>query len=145
MHIPQTDAIGETIDAYYRTICFSPGSKPDWEKLAHLFHPAACFLPIDQETADQSSLLDLQGYFQRFHEANVANQRYDKGFYEREIQRQVAVHQAMAHVWSRYEARHTPADQESCSRGICSMELIYWEQRWVIISLIWQGEAASLA
>jgi len=139
MHTPQTEAIGETIDAYYRAICFPPGGKPDWETLKRLFHPAARFLPIDQKTADQASVLDLHGYFQRFHAANEATQRYARGFFEREIERQVTVHQAMAHVWSMYEACHTPADEAPFSRGVCSMQLIYWEQRWVIISLFWQG------
>jgi hypothetical protein len=62
-------------------------------------------------------------------------------FYEVETSRRIDLFGNIAHVWSSYEARHSPDDSDVERRGINSVQLFRDPDRgWRIIYMIWDNE-----
>ena len=62
-------------------------------------------------------------------------------FYEVEIDRRIDLFGNIAHVWSRYEARRSPDDDDVERRGINSIQLFrHPDLGWRIIHMIWDNE-----
>jgi hypothetical protein len=47
----------------------------------------------------------------------------------------------IAHVWSTYESRHKEDDPQPFMRGINSIQLLYDDSRWWIVTVYWQHES----
>jgi hypothetical protein len=65
------------------------------------------------------------------------------GFFEKEIARRTEQFGHIAHVWSTYESRHQADDPEPFMRGINSIQLIYDDTRWWIITIYWEHEGVD--
>ena len=63
----------------------------------------------------------------------------EDGFFESEINREVRIFGKMAHVWSSYETRLVK-DGPVVRRGINSIQLLYENDRWFIVSWVFEGE-----
>jgi hypothetical protein len=64
----------------------------------------------------------------------------ENAFYEVETSRRIDRFGNMAHVWSGYEARRSPDDQDPERRGINSIQLFnHAEHGWRIIHMIWDN------
>jgi hypothetical protein len=61
------------------------------------------------------------------------------GHVEHELAERVEIYGNIAHVWSSYESRRTPADTE-ITRGINSIQLMNDGKRWWISGAQWQHE-----
>jgi hypothetical protein len=67
-------------------------------------------------------------------------------FYEVEVARRVDLFGNIAHVWSAYEARRSPGDDQPERRGINSIQLFRDpEQGWRIVAMIWDNEREGVA
>ena len=65
----------------------------------------------------------------------------ENAFYEVETGRRIDRFGNMAHVWSGYEARRAPDDDQPERRGINSIQLFnHPEHGWRIIHMIWDNE-----
>ncbi|OOV20925.1 hypothetical protein BXU11_17165, partial [Flavobacterium sp. LM5] len=64
---------------------------------------------------------------------------FSTAFYESEVNREVRVFGNIAHIWSTYETR-LEKDGKVERRGINSIQLIFDNNRWYIISWIFSGE-----
>mgnify|MGYP001464535035 CR=1 FL=1 len=62
------------------------------------------------------------------------------GFFEREISRRVEKYRHITHVFSTYDSRHSASEKKPFARGINSIQLIYDNHRWWIISILWNAE-----
>jgi hypothetical protein len=63
-----------------------------------------------------------------------------EGFFEKEAARKTEQFGQIAHLFSTYESRHTPADPKPFQRGINSFQLMNDGTRWWIVTIFWEGE-----
>ena len=62
------------------------------------------------------------------------------GFFEREIGRRTEQYRYITHVFSTYDSRNSIREKDPFARGINSIQLMYDDNRWFIISILWNGE-----
>ena len=131
------EAIGAAIDEMYAMIS-GPAGPRDWSRQEKCFLPEArqvrTWVEADGRAAKKSmSLDDYSRDTTPFFAANP--------FYEVETGRRIDVFGNIAHVWSNYEARTSPDDQQAERRGINSIQLFKDPDRgWRIIHMIWDNE-----
>lgn len=147
MHLPADPADVDSIDAIlaaaYGVISGLAGQKRDWDRERSLFIPGARLIPtaktageINQDGTITPQVLDVDGYIERSRDYLEKN-----GFFEKEIARRTEQFGHIAHVWSTYESRHNPDDPEPFMRGINSIQLLYDDGRWWIVTVYWQHES----
>jgi hypothetical protein len=130
-------SINAILAAVYDVISGPAGKKRDWDRMRSLFLPGARLLPTGprQTGGYGSRVLSLEDYVTR------GNEIFDKeGFFERETARQTETFGNIAHVFSTYEARHSPDDPKPFVRGINSIQLMNDGKRWWIVTIFWQAE-----
>jgi hypothetical protein len=130
-------AIGAVIDEMYAMIS-GPAGPRDWSRQAN------CFLPDARQVRTG---VDEQGRAQRLgmtldeYAANTTPFFAENAFYEVETGRRIDLFGNIAHVWSAYEARHSPDDAAPERRGINSIQLFRDpDLGWRIIHMIWDNE-----
>lgn len=138
-------SIDAIIAAAYNVISGPAGEKRDLERERSLFIAGARLIPTSQKPGaverDEDSplqVLDVEGYIER-----VTPYFEKNGFYEKEIARRIEQFGNIAHVWSTYESRHNTDDPEPFMRGINSIQLLYENNRWWIVTIYWQHEDAE--
>ena len=80
-------------------------------------------------------IMNLEAFIERS-SRNVARE----GFYEKEIARRSDAFGSIVHVFSTYEARHSPDDPRPFRRGINSIQLLKDGDRYWIVSVYWDTE-----
>ncbi|MGU3376446.1 hypothetical protein [Chryseobacterium sp. M5A1_1a] len=127
----------KTIDALmkasYEVVSGEKGAKRQWERDYYLHHQKAVYSYFDREKQEQTTMT-----LQEFHKA-TDDMVFNTAFYENEINREVRVFGNIAHVWSTYETR-LEKNGKVKRRGINSIQLIFENNRWYIISWIFYGE-----
>ena len=130
-------AIGAVIDEMYAMISGPKGPR-DWSRQAKCFLPEARQVRtwVDANGRAEKKSMGLDDYSRDTTPFFAANP-----FYEVETGRRIDVFGNMAHVWSNYEARTSPDDQQPERRGINSIQLFKDPERgWRIIHMIWDNE-----
>jgi len=135
-------SIDAIIAAAYDVISGPAGQNRDWDRERSLFIPGARLIPttkaageMNQDGSITPQVLDVDGYIERSRDYLEKN-----GFFEKEIARRTEQFGHIAHVWSTYESRHNEDDPEPFMRGINSIQLLYDESRWWIVTIYWQHE-----
>jgi hypothetical protein len=133
-------SIDAIIKAAYDVISGPAGKERDWKRERSLFIPGACLIPTAKEPGvsnsnDELEILDVDGFI-----ARSAPYFQKNGFFEKEIARRTELFGQIAHVWSTYESRQNPDDPKPFMRGINSIQLLYRDDRWWIVSIYWQHE-----
>ena len=134
-------SIEAIIAAAYDVISGPAGQKRDWQRERSLFIPGARLIPTTREPGatrvdDELAILDVDGFIAR------SASYFDKnGFYEKEVARRIERFGNIAHVWSTYESRRKADDPTPFMRGINSIQLLYRDNRWWIVSIYWQHES----
>ncbi|MFL6246428.1 MAG: hypothetical protein ACJ74H_10420 [Thermoanaerobaculia bacterium] len=130
---PGTDefAIESTVIAVYNVIS-GPAGRRDWNRFKELFAPGAHLATYGK---DGIAVMTPEEYIER-------NKPYfdEHGFFEWPVETRVDRFKDIAHVTSRYESRHAPTDKQPFARGVNHLELVRSGDRWVVYSLVWQGE-----
>ena len=136
-------SIDAIITAAYDVISGPAGKKRDWDRERSLFIPGARLIPttkaageISRDKTVSPQVLDIDGFIKRSRDYLEKN-----GFFEKEIARRVEQFGQIAHVWSTYESRHSEDDPEPFMRGINSIQLLYHDSRWWIVTIYWQHES----
>jgi hypothetical protein len=130
-------SIDGIITALYASISGPAGAR-DWRRQRRLFLPGARMIantPREDGTVDVE-LLDADTY-----ERVRAPVFIEQSFYESEVARRTERFGCVAHVFSTYESRSTP-DAAPFMRGVNSIQLLFAEGRWWIVSAAWQHEGA---
>ena len=130
-------AIGAVIDEMYAMIS-GPAGPRDWSRQVNCFLPEAVQVRtwVDDEGRAQKLSMTLDQY-----QANTTPFFEKNDFYEIETGRNVDIFGNIAHVWSAYEARRSPADEDVERRGINSIQLFnHPDLGWRIIHMIWDNE-----
>jgi hypothetical protein len=91
---------------------------------------------MNQDGTITPQVLDVDGYIERSRDYLEKN-----GFFEKEIARRTEQFGHIAHVWSTYESRHHEDDPQPFMRGINSIQLLYDDSRWWIVTVYWQHES----
>jgi hypothetical protein len=131
------ESIGAVVNEMYAMIS-GPAGPRDWSRQDNCFLPEALQVRtwIDEAGRPQKLSMTLDDYSrntQPFFDTNA--------FYEVETDRRIDLFGNIAHVWSTYEARSSPDDQEPERRGINSIQLFrHSELGWRIIHMIWDNE-----
>src|SRR5438876_1744310 len=135
-------SIEAIVTAVYDSIP-GPPRKRDWNRERSLFIPGARLIPMAKNAGEANSggeiapqMLDIEGFI-----ARVGDYVEKNGFFEKEIARRTEQFGHIAHVWSTYESRHREDDPEPFMRGINSIQLLYDDSRWWIVTVYWQHES----
>ena len=130
------EAIGAVIDEMYAMIS-GPAGPREWSRQDNCFLPEARQVRtwVDEQGRPQKLSMTLDEYRE-----NVTPFFAENAFYEVETSRRIDRFGNMAHVWSGYEARRSPDDQDPERRGINSIQLFnHAEHGWRIIHMIWDN------
>ena len=125
------------IAAVYDVISGPAGKKRDWDRMRSLFIPGARLIPTGPRPGNSygSRVLTVEDY------VNRGTTLFEKeGFFEKEVARKSESFGQIAHIFSTYEARHSPADEKPFIRGINSIQLMNDGKRWWIVTIFWQAE-----
>ena len=139
------DSIDAIIAAAYDVISGLAGQERDWDRERSLFIPGARLIPttkiagrMNEDGTITPQVLNVDDFIERSRDYLVKN-----GFFEKEIARRTEQFGHIAHVWSTYESRHKADDSEPFMRGINSVQLLYDDSRWWIVTIYWQHESAQ--
>jgi len=131
------DAIGAAIDEMYAMIS-GPAGPRDWSRQSNCFLPEARQVRtwVDERGRPQKLSMTLEEY-----QADTTPFFAANDFYEVETDRRIDLFGNIAHVWSSYEARRSPDDDQPERRGCNSIQLFRDpEHGWRIIHMIWDNE-----
>lgn len=142
---PRTEDVASpeaVVQAVYQSISGPPEveEERDWDRLRALFLPDARFVIVRWQPpgGEEEKVLrawDVEGFIE------AARGFYrESSFYEHEIAAEVDRFGHVAHVFSTYESRMSPDDDEPVARGINSVQVVRAEDRWWIAHLIWDVE-----
>ncbi len=130
-------SIDAILTAVYDVISGPAGKKRDWDRMRSLFIPGARLIPTGPRPGNSygSRVLTVEDYVTR------GTTLFEKeGFFEKEVARRTESFGQIAHVFSTYEARHSPDDAKPFIRGINSIQLMNDGKRWWIVTIFWQAE-----
>ena len=128
------ESIDSIINAYYDVISGPEGYHYDVARDHNLHASEAVITRVSSDGTLQRHDLAT--------EQQPLMKPYEEGFFEHEIGRIVEHFEDLAHVWSTYEIRKTPAG-EAVGRGVNSISLYYHESRWWIASWSTQLEGGT--
>jgi hypothetical protein len=123
--------------AFYESTAGPAGQPRDWDRLLSLCSPQTRYIatrPLPDGGAAIFSMT-VPDFIQH-------NRKYfeNGGFFETEAGRQVQEFGNIAHVWSVYESRRQAEAPVPYSRGIYSIQMLYDQGRWTIVSVFWDHE-----
>ena len=131
--IASPDAI---IKAMYDTLS-GPAGKRNWYRARSLFVEGARLIPIGNRVHKESGLeiLSLEEWIEDAEPFLAEND-----FYEVEIMRKMNRFGNLVQAFSTYEARGSE-DGEPIARGINSFQLLHKDDRWWIVTVMWDNES----
>ncbi len=128
--------IGAIMKASYEVVSGEKGAKRQWERDNFLHHPKAVYSYYDKQKGTQVVMTLAE-----FHK-ETDDMVFNTAFFESEINREQRIFGNIAQVWSTYETR-LEKDGKVARRGINSIQLIYENNRWYILSWTFCGETES--
>jgi hypothetical protein len=128
-------SIEAIVAAYYASVSGPAGAPRDWDRFRSLFMGEARFVRAGAGAGASPVMLTPQQFVQ-------LNRRYFErsGYFESQIRQRTDAFGNIAHVFSTYESRRSPNDEEPYSRGINSIQLISSGGRWWIVTVMWDYE-----
>jgi hypothetical protein len=119
----------------YDTIS-GPAGPRNWYRERSLFVEGARMIPIGKR-AHKDGEFEIMSLDEWIEDAEHFFEKND--FYETEIMRQVYRYGNLMQVFSTYEARNS-LDGPPIARGINSIQLVHQEDRWWIVTVMWDNE-----
>jgi hypothetical protein len=129
------ESIDAILGALYDVISGPAGQARDWDRFRSLFSNEAKLIPIfvQEGSTTGGALLTVEDYITRGGPGLEAN-----GFFESEIGRVTEEFGNIAHAFSTYQSQRT-ADGDVFQRGINSIQLMWDDERWWIMNIMWWG------
>jgi len=131
-------SIDALIKASYEVVSGEKGAERQWERDRFIHHPNAIYSFTERNNEEKKQVVMS---VKQFHQ-ETDNMTMETDFYENEINREVRTFGNIAQVWSTYETR-LEKDGPVMRRGINSIQLIFENERWSIISWIFDREIVS--
>ncbi|MBX2928341.1 MAG: histidine phosphatase family protein [Saprospiraceae bacterium] len=131
-----TASIDQIVQTLYDVISGPAGAR-DWDQFNSLFYPDAFMGAVRTDTAGATALRKMSPaeYIRLNGEMFLKN-----AFYERELHRRVMQYGNMAQVYSAYELELHTASGVLKRRGLNSIQLLFENNRWWVMSLVWEEE-----
>jgi len=131
--VKSPDAI---IKAMYEVIS-GPAGKRNWQRLRSLYLPGARLIPTGKRVHMEGQLrvLTLEEWIE-----DVREYFGEQDFYEAEIVRHSDRFGNIIQAFSTYTAKNSP-DGPVIARGINSIQLLFHENRWWIVTVMWDNES----
>jgi hypothetical protein len=106
----------------------------NWEALRNLFLPTATFTVLNNNDSIPRPVetVSLDDFIKLMHD-----EYYEQGYLEYEIGKTVDEYNGIANVFQSFYGKDSENKEE---RGINSYQLVYFEKRWWIVSLLWTGD-----
>jgi hypothetical protein len=130
-------SIDSILTALYAVIS-GPAGDRDWNRFRGLFAANARLTSVTKEASDHpvrpmspDDYINLAGDYFKTH-----------GFFERAIVNKVDRFGNIAQVFSSYESRNA-ANEKPFTRGINSIQLFYDQNRWWVLSILWDEESPT--
>jgi hypothetical protein len=130
-------SIDSILTELYAVISGAPGDR-DWNRFRSLFAANARLTAVTKEASDHPArpmspddYINLAGSYFKTH-----------AFYEKPIVNKVDRFGNIAQVFSSYESRNAPTEKPF-ARGINSIQLFYDQNRWYILSILWDEETPT--
>ncbi len=132
------DSIDKIISTLYAVISGEKGEARDWTLFKSLFHPDAklIFTQKNKEGRFIAKYITPDEYIN-----GPGVWLVEKGFFEKEIQREIDTFGSITQVFSTYESFKTAKDTVPFARGINSIQLFDDGQRWWVINIYWTSES----
>mgnify|MGYP003603431986 CR=1 FL=1 len=127
--------IDALIKASYEVVSGEKGEKRQWERDNYLHHENAIYSFTEKKNGTTKQVVMAVKDFHK----ETDNMTMETAFYESEVNREVRIFGNIAHVWSTYETQ-LEKNGPVVSRGINSIQLIFENNRWSIISWTFSGE-----
>jgi hypothetical protein len=122
--------------AFYEVVSGPKAQPRGWGRDRTLYTPDLRFISVsERRTGKLAALIMDHQTFAESSQPGLAK----RGFYEKEIHRNVQQFGHIAHVFSTYESRETP-DGPATARGINSIEMLFDGHRWWITFAEWDEE-----
>ena len=134
----QTESVDAITGEVVQLISKTKDRKHDWKAFRNLFHPEAriAILNHGDDFPKAYEYVSLNDFVE------IMDEQYDGvGFEEVEISKVLDEFNGIAHAFQTFEGR--VLDGEESGRGINSYELVYYDNRWWITSLLWTLEDDS--
>ena len=128
LDVATVDAI---IRASYDAISGPAGQPRDWERFRSLYVPGARLMPVISGDNPHVRALSPEDYIRRVEPIFAV-----ESFWERETSREEKNIGRIAHVLSHYESLRDP-NGPAFEHGTNSMQLFWDDQRWWIVSVMW--------
>jgi hypothetical protein len=135
MNMNTLDAV---IAAMYESVCFEPGERPDWNRQAELFSPAARMVRVHDGGVFEFDQESYRADFERMIDSGEM-----RSFWEAELWRETHEFHDVAHVLSAYETRRTRGGAV-IGRGVNSIQLFKRDCHWWISAMIWRREGRDV-
>jgi hypothetical protein len=130
-------SLDSILTALYAVIS-GPAGDRDWNRLRSLFAKDARLTSVAKEDSDHPArLLNVDDYINR-----AGPYFKTHAFFEQAIVNKVDRFGNMAQVFSSYESRNAP-NEKPFARGINSIQLFYDQNRWYVLSILWDEETPT--
>jgi len=131
-NVDKRAALDTAMRRLYAAISFPEGGTPDWAGVRALFAPWARVTRVTPEGVDALDLAGFEAMFTELLESGAV-----LSFYEYEVARRLDLFGSVAHVLSAYETKRSLEALAPFGRGINSVQLLFQDGRWSIVSLVW--------
>lgn len=132
------DSLDSIIRALYDSISFRAGEQPDSNRLRSLFMPGAQLVHVKTDVVDT---MDVETFINRLIQQIQAGSLTE--FIEAELARRTETFGNIAQVFSTFETRLVTDYRSSSARGINSIQLMRYGDRWWITNLLWDDEQSD--
>jgi hypothetical protein len=136
-YLNKVQTLDGTLETLYGVISGEKDEARNWNLFNYLFVPTAQLMPIQRNEDERwaPKVLTVEEYI-----ATAGAWLEKNGFYEKEIHRVVETYGPLTHVFSTYESYYSQKDNAPFARGINSIQLLYDDSRWWVVSIYWFGE-----
>lgn len=130
------------VTAMYESINRRPGENFDWQRMRSLFVPGAVLIPSTEQTGGEFRVLSVDDFVRWIDENTVVGGPSDVGFQEEQIAYRIERYGDVAQVFSTYQKRFWGAS-EILGRGINAISLVDQQDRWWVVSVVWDEEIGA--
>jgi len=134
------ESIDAIVAAVYDVISGEAGEARDWDRMRSLFHPTAARLMSVGK--NKVGVIGVRALTPNEYIEMASPFFAEEPFFERELSRKTEQFGHIAHVFSTYESVHE-LDGEAFDRGINSMQLLWDENRWWMLTIYWDSESEA--
>ena len=140
-HPDDVSSVDGILAAFFEVVSGPENSPLDWDRFQSLFAPTARQVAIGR---DSTGVVTHRVWSPQEYEEEHRSFFDVYGFFEIELSRVEERYGNMAHAFSTYESYRTATHEEVIGRGINSFQLVRQDNRWWILTIVWQPEWPDL-